>query len=107
MSLPGATTVLASPSGMTPTRPTVRNVGIVPPVAGSRPTSNCVILPEPSRRDPETSAMLEIEVKYRLTDSAAVVTRLTSWGATVIADHAEADHYLNAPDRDFARTDES
>jgi adenylate cyclase, class 2 len=51
--------------------------------------------------------MLEVEVKYRLTDPTAVVARLTAWGATVIAEHAEADHYLNAPDRDFARTDES
>src|SRR2546430_8880444 len=51
--------------------------------------------------------MLEVEVKYRLTDSAAVVARLTAWAATVLADHAEADHYLNAPDRDFARTDEA
>ena len=25
----------------------------------------------------------------------------------MVADHAEADHYLNAPDRDFARTDEA
>ena len=51
--------------------------------------------------------MLEVEVKYRLPDSAAVEARLRTWGATVVADHAEADHYLNAPDRDFARTDEA
>jgi adenylate cyclase, class 2 len=51
--------------------------------------------------------MLEVEVKYRLTDPAAVVAQLKAWGGTVIAEHAEADHYLNAPDRDFARTDEA
>ncbi|HJZ90162.1 MAG TPA: class IV adenylate cyclase [Gemmataceae bacterium] len=51
--------------------------------------------------------MLEVEAKYRLTDPEAVETRLREWGAAVIADHAEADHYLNAPDRDFARTDEA
>jgi adenylate cyclase class 2 len=51
--------------------------------------------------------MLEVEVKYRLPDPAAVETRLRGWGAVVVADHAEADHYLNAPDRDFARTDEA
>jgi adenylate cyclase class 2 len=51
--------------------------------------------------------MLEVEVKYRLPDPAAVEARLRSWGAVVVADHAEADHYLNAPDRDFARTDEA
>src|SRR5262245_28480201 len=51
--------------------------------------------------------MLEVEVKYLLTDPSAVVARLEAWGATAIAEHAEADHYLNAPDRDFARTDEA
>jgi adenylate cyclase, class 2 len=51
--------------------------------------------------------MLEVEVKYRLPDPTAVEARVRAWGATVVADHAEADHYLNAPDRDFARTDEA
>jgi len=51
--------------------------------------------------------MLEVEVKYRLPDPAAVEAKLCEWGAVVVADHVEADHYLNAPDRDFARTDEA
>jgi len=51
--------------------------------------------------------MLEVEVKYRLPDSVAVEGRLREWGAVVVADHTEADFYLNAPDRDFARTDEA
>ena len=51
--------------------------------------------------------MLEVEAKYRLTDPTAVESRLREWGAVLVADHAEADHYLNAPDRDFARTDEA
>jgi adenylate cyclase, class 2 len=51
--------------------------------------------------------MLEVEVKYRLPDPTAVEARLRAWGAVVVADHAEADHYLNAPDRDFARSDEA
>ena len=51
--------------------------------------------------------MLEVEAKYRLPDPTAVETRLRASGATLVADHAEADHYLNAPDRDFARTDEA
>ncbi|HKB04718.1 MAG TPA: class IV adenylate cyclase [Gemmataceae bacterium] len=51
--------------------------------------------------------MLEVEAKYPLSDPAAVEARLREWGATLVADHAEADHYLNAPDRDFARTDEA
>ena len=51
--------------------------------------------------------MLEVEAKYRLPDPTAVESRLREWGAVLVADHAEADHYLNAPDRDFARTDEA
>ena len=51
--------------------------------------------------------MLEVEVKYRLPDPTAIETRLRAWGAVSVADHNEADHYLNAPDRDFARTDEA
>src|SRR5688572_1524859 len=51
--------------------------------------------------------MLEVEAKYRLPDPAAVEVRLRDWGAILVVDHTEADHYLNAPDRDFARTDEA
>jgi adenylate cyclase, class 2 len=51
--------------------------------------------------------MLEVETKYRVADHAPVEARLREWGAVQAADHAEEDHYLNAPDRDFARTDEA
>lgn len=51
--------------------------------------------------------MLEVEAKFRLNDPTAVEARLHSWGARLFADHAEADHYMNAPDRDFAKTDEA
>jgi adenylate cyclase class 2 len=51
--------------------------------------------------------MLEVEVKYRLADPTAVEAQLRGWGAVLVADHAEADYYLNSPDRDFARTDEA
>ena len=51
--------------------------------------------------------MLEVEAKYRLPDSAPVEARLRAWGATKHEERADADHYLNAPDRDFARTDEA
>ena len=51
--------------------------------------------------------MLEVEAKFRLNDPNPVEARLRTWGAKLVADHAEADHYLNAPDRDFARTDEA
>jgi adenylate cyclase class 2 len=51
--------------------------------------------------------MLEVEVKYRLPDPAVVEARLQAWEAVLVADHTEVDHSLNAPDRDFARTDEA
>lgn len=51
--------------------------------------------------------MLEVEAKYQLTDQARIESRLRDWGAVVVSDHVEVDHYLNAPDRDFARTDEA
>ena len=51
--------------------------------------------------------MLEIEVKCPVTDFVAIERRLTEWGATPEPPRQEADHYYNAPDRDFARTDEA
>jgi adenylate cyclase class 2 len=51
--------------------------------------------------------MLEVEAKYKLTDPTWVEARLRDWGAVVVSEHTEVDHYLNAPDRDFARTDEA
>ena len=51
--------------------------------------------------------MLEIEQKFARADFALLERRLAEW-ATVFGDaHEEADHYFNAPDRDFARTDEA
>ncbi len=51
--------------------------------------------------------MLEIEQKFARADFAAVERRLAEWGAGAPEEHNEADHYFNAPDRDFARTDEA
>jgi adenylate cyclase class 2 len=51
--------------------------------------------------------MLEIEQKFAHADFAAIERRLAEWGARVGEEHTEADHYFNAPDRDFARTDEA
>ena len=51
--------------------------------------------------------MLEIEVKYPLPDAEPAISRLKEWGARLIEDRTDADHYFNAPDRDFARTDEA
>jgi adenylate cyclase class 2 len=51
--------------------------------------------------------MLEIEQKYARADFALLERRLKEWGAVLGEVHEEADHYFNAPDRDFARTDEA
>ncbi len=51
--------------------------------------------------------MLEIEQKFARADFAALERRLAEWGAVPGEEHTEADHYFNAPDRDFARTDEA
>jgi len=50
--------------------------------------------------------MLEIENKYRATDWDQLQAQLRQLGATADAPRQESDSYYNAPDRDFARTDE-
>lgn len=51
--------------------------------------------------------MLEIEQKFVVADFVAIEQRLSEWHARRGAEHTEIDHYFNAPDRDFARTDEA
>jgi adenylate cyclase class 2 len=51
--------------------------------------------------------MLEIEMKFPVSDFDAIVQRLANWQAKVQPMIEEADHYFNAPDRDFGRTDEA
>lgn len=51
--------------------------------------------------------MLEVEVKYRVPDMAAVASRLLALGAERAGEAVEADHYYNAPDRDFRATGEA
>jgi adenylate cyclase class 2 len=51
--------------------------------------------------------MLEIEQKFTAADFAALEKRLAEWHARRGEEHDEIDHYFNAPDRDFARTDEA
>jgi adenylate cyclase class 2 len=51
--------------------------------------------------------MLEIEAKYPVDDHDDVERRLRAWGAHFDDVREDADQYFNAPDRDFARTDEA
>jgi adenylate cyclase class 2 len=52
-------------------------------------------------------AMLEIEMKFPVADVAGLLQRIAGLGAQPEAPVQEADHYFNAPDRDFAKTDEA
>ncbi len=51
--------------------------------------------------------MLEIELKFRVADFDKVNARLARWNAADQPTIDEADHYFNAPDRDFGKTDEA
>src|SRR5437870_12782005 len=51
--------------------------------------------------------MLEIEMKFPVVEFTALESFLARAGAHEQTALAEADHYFNAPDRDFARTDEA
>lgn len=51
--------------------------------------------------------MLEVESKYYCSVPEGVLARLHEWGAIAHAKQHHVDTYLNAPDRDFARTDEA
>jgi adenylate cyclase class 2 len=51
--------------------------------------------------------MLEIEMKFPVADFAGLLQRLAGMPAEAAAPLQEADHYFNAPDRDFAKTDEA
>jgi adenylate cyclase class 2 len=51
--------------------------------------------------------MLEIEMKFPVPCFTDVEERLRKLGVREVSVIQEADHYYNAPDRDFARTDEA
>jgi adenylate cyclase, class 2 len=51
--------------------------------------------------------MLEIEMKFPVDDFAPIQSRLAEWGAAAGTRRTDVDQYFNAPDRDFARTDEA
>src|SRR5881398_500960 len=51
--------------------------------------------------------MLEIEMKFPVAEFAPIQERLQRLRARADEAVEEAEHYFNAPDRDFARTDEA
>ena len=51
--------------------------------------------------------MIEVEMKFPIGDWTDLVRKLAAWGGKKREPVHEEDHYFNAPDRDFARTDEA
>ena len=51
--------------------------------------------------------MLEVEMKFRVADWTDITAKLAAAGAVAEPQREDTDHYFNAPDRDFATTDEA
>jgi adenylate cyclase class 2 len=51
--------------------------------------------------------MVEVEMKFPLTDFGDVERCLAGWSVQAAAPRQELDEYFNAPNRDFAQTDEA
>lgn len=51
--------------------------------------------------------MLEVEMKFRHDDWSGLLARMTEWAAVADPPRKDTDSYFNAPDRDFAKTDEA
>ncbi|HEX4591945.1 MAG TPA: class IV adenylate cyclase [Gemmataceae bacterium] len=51
--------------------------------------------------------MLEVEMKFAVGDFAPIEAALASRNVSLSLPRRDADHYFNAPDRDFAQTDEA
>ncbi len=51
--------------------------------------------------------MLEVELKYPAPDRDAVLLKLLALGAELSEERTDIDHYFNAPDRDFKKSDEA
>lgn len=51
--------------------------------------------------------MLEVEVKFAVADFDLIRNKLREWNAPLEPPRRDEDRYFNAPDRDFAATDEA
>src|SRR5438477_1074666 len=56
---------------------------------------------------PMSENLLEVEMKFPNADFPILERHLADKNAQLVSTLDEADHYFNAPDRDFARTDEA
>src|SRR5262249_22673855 len=101
INLPSTSMVELSPSGRSAARQTSRNSGINTPFSPGFKTatlSSWHCMSEPS---------LEVEMKFAGVDFALLEGHLKEHCARLLGVRQEADHYFNAPDRDFAITDEA
>src|SRR5713101_1368811 len=71
-----------------------------------RNCADCHHSPSPKRKS-RGPTMLEVEMKFPIRDFAAVESRLAGADARQLSTRQDIDQYFNAPDRDFARTDEA
>lgn len=51
--------------------------------------------------------MLEVEMKFKVIKPEQTLVQLQRLGFRITADRQESDRYYNAPDRDFAQSDEA
>lgn len=51
--------------------------------------------------------MIEVEVKLAVEDLAALENKIKQMGMKLVGEKEQLDIYFNAPDRDFAKTDEA
>lgn len=51
--------------------------------------------------------MLEVEMKFKVTGSDQTLAQLQQLGFKAVEERHESDRYYNAPDRNFAKTDEA
>jgi adenylate cyclase, class 2 len=51
--------------------------------------------------------VIEVEMKFRTPDWQPILAILEAWHAVAEPIREDTDHYFNAPDRDFAQTDEA
>jgi adenylate cyclase class 2 len=65
------------------------------------------MFPFSARADYGRIRMLEIEMKFPVNDFASIEEQMAQWHANRQPTIDETDRYFNAPDRDFAKTDEA
>src|SRR5438105_8557348 len=61
----------------------------------------------PARRCLYSTVMAKLEIELKFPAPAGIAAKIVALGARPGSRHVERDHYFNAPDRDFAATNEA